>query len=245
MIFFEELTRSKYKKKIQKHLPKKFQTVEVEASRGESKVMGGEVGVQREYILTSMLKVFFGESRVKDNIPVREKEIDLYVDNNPISIKTIKSSNIALSPIGLVWSPREENSKTFIENYEPKYPIMFVNVIWDNSPTKHPKSGRFAECRKFMKEGGIYYFPVEAQRDILLSLGKEKFFSKMHKHSRAVCISVNATLEIIDHPKSLCLPIKWQWKKSISIKAKDRWVKSWNKDIKFKFWETTKELIFG
>ena len=94
MIFFEELTRSKYKKKIQIQLPKKFQTVEVEASRGESKVMGGEVGVQREYILTSMLKVFFGESRVKDNIPVREKEIDLYVDNNPISIKTIKSSKM-------------------------------------------------------------------------------------------------------------------------------------------------------
>ena len=73
--------------KIQRKLPHLFQLAELECSRAAG--IGLEVGSVREKILSALLVHKFGEDEVKTEIPITKSEIDIFLMNTPISIKTI------------------------------------------------------------------------------------------------------------------------------------------------------------
>nr|MCU0393494.1 ThaI family type II restriction endonuclease [Thermoflexibacter sp.] len=123
--------------KIQQKLPQLFQIAELETMRGGK--IGMEVGSLRERILVALLIYNFGEENVKTDIPITAPEADVFVYENPFSIKTLSS----LSGLKLIWTVDAESAFKFSEEYEPSCDMIFVHINWG-------------------KEGGLYCFPKKA-----------------------------------------------------------------------------------
>ena len=74
-------------RRVKNKLPRLFQLAELESSRNGK--IGMEIGSVRERILIALLMYKFGIDIVNPDIPITMPEVDVYVDNTPLSIKTI------------------------------------------------------------------------------------------------------------------------------------------------------------
>jgi len=136
----DTLKEAKTVYKIQNKLPKLFYLAELESSRAGK--IGMEVGIVREKIIIALLIYKFGEQAVKTDVPITAPEVDVIVNDIPISIKTITGAN----PIGikLIWTVDAEKSKEFRKTYLPTCDMILIQVNWSNN-------------------GGFYYISKEIQ----------------------------------------------------------------------------------
>lgn len=131
--------------KIRRKLPTLFYLAELESSRAGK--IGMQVGSLRENIIVALLINKFGEENVKTEIPITEPEVDVYLFEMPISIKTI--TNKRLAGVKLIWTVDSEKAMEFRENYSPTCDILFIQINWGN-------------------DGGIYYIPLEVQQNVFI-----------------------------------------------------------------------------
>ena len=124
--FGDELFASPYKEKIMKVLPTLFNMVELENKRG--KRLGMEIGTARERILIAMFMYVYGDDKI-DFPQSTSPELDVLVDNHPVSIKTKSTSS--LSGVKLVWTVDWEKVDEFLKIYHPKSHLLYVNIIWE------------------------------------------------------------------------------------------------------------------
>lgn len=191
--------------KIQKKLPKLFQLAGLESSRAGK--VGMEVGSIRERIIVALLIYIFGEDNIISNIPITKSEIDVIVKDNPISIKTITSSNF--SGIKLIWTVDSISANLFRNNYLPNYDMIIVQINWN-------------------KIGGFYYIPKEVQLDVFYKIGKDNYL-KMPKEGTnpwGVELATNALKEILQDNKTCKIEIVWR-KERINFNAYDKWIELW------------------
>ena len=97
--FGHELFSSPYREKIQRVLPTLFNMVELENRRGNK--LGMEVGTARERVLIALFMYVY-DSRSIEFPPSTSPELDVYVNNQPLSIKTKMSKG--LSGVKFVWT---------------------------------------------------------------------------------------------------------------------------------------------
>lgn len=194
--------------KIQKKLPKLFQLAELENSRAGK--VGMQVGSVRESIIVALLVHKFGEENVKTEIPITEAEIDVEVNGNPISIKTITGKT--LTGVKLIWSVDAAKAKEFSETYSPSSDMIFIQINWNNG-------------------GGFYLIPKEAQLEALNKLGRAAYIKppKAGTNPRGVELSGQALQEIIQHNATLGISINWQ-KEMIDFKPFKRWIELWEQE---------------
>ena len=166
-----------------------------------------EVGSIRERIIVALLIYIFGEDNIISNIPITKSEIDVIVKDNPISIKTITSSNF--SGIKLIWTVDSISANLFRNNYLPNYDMIIVQINWN-------------------KIGGFYYIPKEVQLDVFYKIGKDNYL-KMPKEGtnpRGVELATNALKEILQDNKTCKIEIAWR-KERINFNAYDKWIELW------------------
>ena len=192
--------------RIQKRLPKLFRIAEIECSRAGK--IGMQVGSVRENIVVSLLIYKFGESNVQADIPITEPEVDVKLFGQPISIKTITGKG--LSGVKLVWTVDAQNAKAFQENYYPSSDILFVQIVWGAI-------------------GGLYFIPVEAQRNLLEKIGSERYIKlpKQGTNPRGAEITKEALLSLIQSQGTKVIEIDWQ-KPEIDYQPYQRWVDYWS-----------------
>ena len=77
-------------KRVKNKLPHLFQLAELESSRTGK--IGMEIGSVRERILIALLMYKFGIDIVDPDIPITAPEVDVYVNNTPLSIKTMTTT---------------------------------------------------------------------------------------------------------------------------------------------------------
>lgn len=195
-------------KKIQKRLPYLFQIAELESSRAGK--VGMEVGTVRERIITALLIYKFGEENVETDLPITEPEIDVKVFNKPISIKTITGKS--LSGVKLIWTVDAQKSREFLQNYYPGCDIIFTQIIWNST-------------------GGLYYIPVEIQRELFEEIGKEKYISlpKEGTNPRGVEITKEALKWLIEDKRTYRIMIDW-FRTEIKFNPYKRWIELWGED---------------
>ena len=191
--------------KVQNRLPYLFQLAELESSRAGK--VGMEVGSLREKIIIALLIYKFGENNIETQIPITEPEIDVKVFNKPVSIKTITGKS--LSGVKLIWTVDEQKAKEFRENYSPICDILLVQICWG-------------------KEGGFYYIPLEAQKEIFNEMGKERYIKlpKPDTNPRGVEITRKALEKLVSHSLTKFIKINWQ-KQNIDYNPYKRWVEYW------------------
>ena len=194
--------------RIQKRLPRLFRIAEIECSRAGK--IGMQVGSVRENIVVSLLIYKFGESNVQADIPITEPEVDVKLFGQPISIKTITGKG--LSGVKLVWTVDAQNAKAFQKNYQPSSDILFVQIVWGAM-------------------GGLFFIPVEAQRNLLEKIGSERYIRlpKQGTNPRGAEITKEALLSLTQSQETKVIEIDWQ-KPNIDYQPYQRWVDYWSEE---------------
>lgn len=194
--------------RIKKKLPKLFRIAEIESFRAGK--IGMQVGYIREDIIVSLLIYKFGESNVKTNITGNESEVDVKLFGQPISVKT-KTGN-SLNGIKLVWTVDAKTAKEFQRVYYPSCDMIFAQIIWGG-------------------EGGLYFIPVEIQRDLHKQIGGENYIKlpKEGTNPRGAEITSTALKSLINNDETKVIKISWQ-KPDINYNLFKRWVDYWNEE---------------
>lgn len=194
--------------KIKRRLPYLFQIAEIESSRAGR--IGMEVGSLREKILVALLIHKFGERNVETEIPITEPEIDTELFGKPISVKTITSKGF--SGVKLAWTVDAQRAKEFRENYYPRCDILFVQIKWK-------------------AVGGVYYIPLEAERELFEEIGRERYIKlpKPGTNPRGIEITKEALSCLVENEETKIIEIFWQ-KSEIDYNPYERWVDYWNED---------------
>ena len=191
--------------RVKERLPVLFYIAEQESSRAGK--VGMEVGSLRENILIAMLVYYFGEKNIETNIPINKPEIDLRLFGKPISIKTKTGSGFG--GVKLSWTVDADMAHKFLETYHPECDILLAQIHWEET-------------------GGLFYIPVNVQREILVSLGKGGFFKlpKPGTNPRGIEMTAAALEHAVNNPSSKSTPIIWK-KPSIQYNRYERWITYW------------------
>lgn len=193
--------------RIKMKLPELFQLAEIESSRAGK--IGMEVGVLRERVLVALLIYKFGEANVKTEIPTTEPEVDVKVNNKPISIKTITGN---LTGVKLIWTVDADKAKEFRDNYTPVCDIILAQIKWG-------------------AHGALYYLPIEAQKQLVHQLGRNKYIKlpKPGTNPRGVEITKDALTLLTQHKLSKNITINWQ-KTELDYSPIERWLDYWREE---------------
>jgi Restriction endonuclease ThaI len=109
--------------KIKNRLPHLFWLAKIDSSRAGK--AGMQIGSAREAIIIALLIYKFGEQNVRTDIPITEPEVDVIVNNHPISIKTIAAKTIG-SGVKAIWTVDAQKAREFVANYKPKCDRAFL-----------------------------------------------------------------------------------------------------------------------
>ena len=194
--------------KIKRRLPYLYQIAELESSRAGK--IGMQVGSLRENIIVALLIYKFGEKDVNTDIPIVEPEVDVKLSEHPISVKTITGKS--LSGVKLIWTVDAEKAREFLENYYPRYDMLFVQIVWNDI-------------------GGFYYIPIEAQKRLFEKIGRERYIKlpKPGTNPRGVEISKEALSELVGDKETKVIEVSWQ-KSDVEYKPYQRWVDYWSEE---------------
>lgn len=194
--------------RISRRLPHLFQLAELESSRAGK--IGMEVGSVRERILIALLIYKFGEENVETEIPITEAEVDSRLCGQPLSIKTITGR--ALNGVKLIWTVDAVKALEFYDRYDPACDIMLVQINWGGA-------------------GGLFYFPLEAQRRVFHNIGRERYIKlpKAGTNPRGVEISKEALESLANDRDAEVVPIIWT-RDVIDFNPYTRWLDHWKED---------------
>jgi len=194
--------------KIKRRLPYLYQIAELESSRAGK--IGMQVGSLRENIIVALLIYKFGEKDVNTDIPIVEPEVDVKLSEHPISVKTITGKS--LSGVKLIWTVDAEKAREFLENYYPRYDMLFVQIVWNDI-------------------GGFYFIPIEAQKRLFEKIGRERYIKlpKPGTNPRGVEISKEALSRLVGDKETKVIEVSWQ-KSDVEYKPYQRWVDYWSEE---------------
>jgi len=169
-----------------------------------------EVGSLREKIIVALLIYKFGESNVKTDIPIIEREVDVELFGQPVSIKTITGRGFG--GVKLIWTVDAQKAREFRENYYPRCDVLLVQIVWN---------GR----------GGFYYIPLEAQKRLFEEMGRERYIKLPipGTNPRGVEISKEALLRLVGDKETKVIEIDWR-RSEIDYHPYKRWVDYWREE---------------
>lgn len=189
---------------IERKLPLAFETVGQQAS-------GPEVGVLREAVLIGMFMAFFGDEQVTPNENAVEADIDCYVGNFPLSIKTITGTG--MGGIRIKWTSETEKAEEFIFAFAPQCDLLVVRIVWGRT-------------------GRISYIPMEVQQDVFSKLKAKYLTYAGGTNTRGVNLSREALSSLEKDERAVIMPLYWH--KSLQPQPRyERWVSYWRDERDF------------
>lgn len=208
MSFGNELFTSPYRERIARVLPTLFNMVELENRRG--KKLGMEVGTARERVIIALFMYVYGDNKITFP-PSTSPELDVLVDGHPVSIKTKSTSG--LSGIKLVWTVDWAAIDAFLDSYQPKSDLLYINILWG-------------------KTGAFYLIPNEVQVNTVRLLGMERYVKVPPRgtNPRGVEISKGAMALLLSDQDTQTLPINWYRDRSLLVERAlyRRWIELWD-----------------
>ena len=197
---------TKLVQRIQDRLPYLFQLAELDSTRGGR--IGMEVGSIRERIIVALLIHKFGQQYVKTEFPITEPEIDVAIENEAYSIKTITNKKLG-GGVKLIWTVDTQKAHQFRNNYQPSCGMILIHINWTNG-------------------GGFYYFSQTVQQEVLQEIGRESYIKlpKIGTNPRGVEMTSLALQTLGQHEKKLFIPINWA-KTNIDYNPFKKWVEHW------------------
>ena len=106
-----------------------------------------------------------------------------------------------------------QSSQKFINNYQPKRDILLIQIWWG------------------LEKDSFFLIPLEVQEEIFKKFGKNNYLNlpKAGTNPRGVEFNRLAIEEMLKHPKTLKIKIKWE-KGDLKYDVYERWVEYWGQD---------------
>lgn len=195
-------------RRVKNKLPRLFQLAELESSRNGK--VGMEIGSVRERILIALLMYKFGIDIVDPNIPITAPEIDVIVDNTPLSIKTTTVPNNKWTSIKLIWTVDAQKSLEFKNSYNPSCDMMVAKIQWGG-------------------QGKLLLFTKESQSDVLNEIGRDKYIKlpKANTNSRGVEITAEALALLEKCPDTRCIDVDFVRQQMDYREVYTKWLDAW------------------
>ena len=195
-------------RRVKNKLPRLFQLAELESSRNGK--IGMEIGSVRERILIALLMYKFGIDIVNPDIPITAPEVDVYVDDTPLSIKTFTTENGNFSSIKLIWTVDSQKAQEFKDTYIPSCDMLLAKIYWNNV-------------------GKLMLFSKESHQKILSSIGRDRYIKlpKKNTNSRGVEISKEALTLLSDCHDTQVIDIKFTRGKIDYREVYTKWLDAW------------------
>ena len=196
-------------RQVRQKLPRLFLLAELESQRNGK--VGMEVGSVREKILIALLMYKFGLDRVNTGIAITEPEIDVIVDDEPLSIKTITiPHNLPIRGVKVSWSVDTETALKFKKEYFPSCDMMLVEIRWDDA-------------------GHLYLFKKHSQREILTKLGVGNYLKLPAQggNTRGVEITGEALRLLVKDTSTRKIDIDFPHEQLEYKEAYKRWLDAW------------------
>ena len=197
-------------KRIKNKLPHLFQLAELESQRNGK--IGMEVGSTREKILIALMMYKYGMDDVNAEIPITYPEVDVFVKNEPLSIKTVTTKNNRwTNGTKLVWSVDSATANNFKQNYTPSCGMLLAQIQWED-------------------EGALYFFPKEAQKEVMDGLGKDEYMilPKPGTNSRGVELSPLALQTLTKHIATKEIRIFFRREEIDYREVYTKWLDAWH-----------------
>lgn len=196
-------------RQIRQKLPRLFLLAELESQRNGK--VGMEVGSVREKILIALLMYKFGLDRVNTSIAITEPEIDVIVDDEPLSIKTITiPHNLPIRGVKVSWSVDTEAALKFKKKYFPSCDMMLAEIRWDSA-------------------GHLYLFKKHSQREILAKLGVGNYLKlpAQGRNTRGVELTGEALRLLAKDTSTRKIDIDFPHEQLDYKEAYKRWLDAW------------------
>lgn len=158
-------------RRVKNKLPRLFQLAELESSRNGK--VGMEIGSVRERILIALLMYKFGIDIVDPDIPITAPEVDVYVDNTPLSIKTMTTKSNRYASVKLIWTVDHQKALDFKNTYVPSCDMLLAKICWG-------------------KTGKLLLFSKESQVKILNQIGRDKYIKMPKENTNARGVEISA-----------------------------------------------------
>ena len=196
-------------RRVKNKLPRLFQLAELESSRNGK--VGMEIGSVRERILIALLMYKFGIDIVNPEIPITAPEVDVIVDNTPLSIKTVTTKNDKWNSVKLIWTVDAQKALEFKNNYIPSCDMLIAKIHWDG-------------------QGKLLLFSKESQCDVLKNIGRDRYIKlpALNTNSRGVEISSDALSILEKHPDTRCIDINFIRKPMDYREVYTKWLDAWH-----------------
>ncbi len=195
-------------RRVKNKLPRLFQLAELESSRNGK--IGMEIGSVRERILIALLMYKFGIDIVNPDIPITAPEIDVIVNEEPLSIKTTTTTNGRWSSFKLIWTVDSQKALEFKNSYLPSCDMMVAKIYWGG-------------------EGKLFLFSKNSQCEILQSTGRDRYIKlpKENTNSRGVEITKEA-LELLEaHEDTKSISINFSRQPIDYREVYTKWLDAW------------------
>lgn len=198
-------------KRVKNKLPHLFQLAELESSRNGK--IGMEIGSVRERILIALLMYKFGIDIVDPDIPITAPEVDVIVDNTPLSIKTMTTNSERWSSIKLIWTVDAQKALEFKNTYTPSCDMLVAKIRWNG-------------------EGKLLLFSKEAQCKILKEIGRDRYIKlpKENTNARGVEITSEALSMLERYEDTRCININFTREKIDYREVYTKWLDAWREE---------------
>lgn len=198
-------------RRVKNKLPRLFQLAELESSRNGK--IGMEIGSVRERILIALLMYKFGIDIVNPDIPITAPEVDVYVDNTPLSIKTITTSSDRFTSVKLIWTVDHNKALEFKNTYVPSCDMLLAKIRWNGM-------------------GKLLLFSQETQQKVLNDIGADKYIKipKENTNARGVEISPEALKILENSEDTRCIDVNFVRGKIDYREVYTKWLDAWREE---------------
>ena len=198
-------------RRVKNKLPHLFQLAELESSRNGK--IGMEIGSVRERILIALLMYKFGIDIVNSDIPITAPEVDVIVNDNPLSIKTMTTNSERWSSIKLIWTVDAKKALEFKNTYMPSCDMLVAKFRWNG-------------------EGKLFLFSKEIQQQLLNDIGRDRYIKlpKENTNARGVEITAEALSILETHKDTRCININFTREKIDYREIYTKWLDAWREE---------------
>jgi hypothetical protein len=172
-----------------------------------------EIGSVRERILIALLMYKFGIDIVDPNIPITAPEIDVIVNNTPLSIKTTTTNSDKWSTIKLIWTVVAQKALEFKNNYIPSCDMLVAKIHWNGI-------------------GKLLLFSKQSQIDVLNTIGRDRYIKlpKENTNARGVEITPEALSLLENKEDTRAIEINFTREKIDYREVYTKWLDAWREE---------------
>lgn len=198
-------------KRVKNKLPHLFQLAELESSRNGK--IGMEIGSVRERILIALLMYKFGIDIVDPDIPITAPEVDVIVNDTPLSIKTMTTNSDRWGSIKLIWTVDAKKAVDFKNSYVPSCDMLVAKIRWNGT-------------------GKLLLFSKEAQRAVLNDIGRDRYIKlpKENTNARGVEITAEALFALESYEDTRCIDINFEREEIDYREIYTKWLDAWREE---------------